>query len=236
MVQIKTTGIALVAAAVIAPAVASSYYYPEDGLVTREDFEEYNDLLARDYDFDLEEREFDDELFEREFNDSEVFEREYDEMDINARGYDEMEIEAREPEAEYEELLQRYFNDLYERAVTAEAEGEIAARGFESEDFDLFRRSPEPNIIDWFKNLFHPKKKQDNKKKQDDKKKTASSTDSKKVDSSDSKSDSSASSDSKKTDSSSSSDSKKTDSSSSSDSSDAAVDARDYYEDFDELD
>jgi len=255
MVQIKTTTVALVAAALVAPAVASSYYYAEDGLVAREDYNEYNDVLARDYDYDLEEREYVDDLFEREFTDSELVERELDDLferspflgfhhlkkwwgnrkakkqakkeaqlasqqeggssdsysgspvDTTARGFDdEMEIEAREPEADYEELLQRYFDDLYERELTAEAEAEIAARELESEEFDIFQRSPEPNIVDWFKNLFHPKKKQDQKKKAD------------------------ASSDSKKAESSS-SDSKTADSPA-----DAAVDAREYYEDFDELD
>jgi hypothetical protein len=267
MVQLKSTTVALVAAALIAPAVASSYYYAEDGLVAREDFDEYNDVLARDYDYDLEVREYVDELFEREFGASELLERELDdlferdplfgyhhlkkwwanrkakkqakkdaqlaaqqpgdsldastsfdatarefddEMEIDARGFDdEMEFEARAPEAEYEQLLQRYFDDLYERELTADAEAEIAARELESEEFDLFQRSPEPGFVEWIKNLFHPKKKQDQKKKE---------ADSKKADSSDSKAASS-------------SDSKKADSSA-----DSSVDARGYYEDFDELD
>jgi hypothetical protein len=259
MVQIKTTTVALVAAALVAPAVASSYYYAEDGLVAREDYNEYNDVLARDYDYDLEEREYVDDLFEREFTDSELVERELDDLferspflgfhhlkkwwgnrkakkqakkeaqlasqqeggssdgysgspvDTTARGFDdEMEIEAREPEADYEELLQRYFDDLYERELTAEAEAEIAARELESEEFDIFQRSPEPNIVDWFKNLFHPKKKQDQKKKAD------ASSDSKKAESSSSDS--------------------KTAASPADSPADAAVDAREYYEDFDELD
>jgi len=186
MVQIKTTIVALVAATVIAPAVAAPYYYyAEDGLVAREDFDEYNDVLARDYGYDLEEREYADELFEREFDDGEFLERELDdlfernfplghpsgpnvarefddEMEIKARGFDdEMEIDAREPEAKYEELLQRYFDDLYERELMAEAEAEIAARELDSEDFELFERSPGIDVIGWIKNLFHPKKKAD---------------------------------------------------------------------------
>jgi hypothetical protein len=236
MVQIKTTAVALVAAAVIAPAVASSFYYPEDGLVTREDFDEYNEVLARDYDFDLEEREYDDELFEREFDDSEMFEREFDnselyerdyDAEIDARAFDEemMEVNKRQLAAEYEELLQRYFNDLYDRELTAEAEADLAAREFETEEFDLVQRSPEPGIIEWFKNLFHPKKKEDQKKKKADSKTAASSSDTKKTDAS--------TSDSKTADSSA---SDKKDDSAAAAPADSSVDARGYYEDFDELD
>jgi len=65
MVQIKATAAALVAAAVIAPAVAQSYY-AEDAVVAREDYNDFNDVFARDLEFDLQERDFDHELFERE--------------------------------------------------------------------------------------------------------------------------------------------------------------------------
>jgi hypothetical protein len=195
MVQIKSTAFALVAASVIAPAVAS-YYYPEDSLVTREDFDEYDDLLARDYDFDLEEREFDNEelafreFLERDFDENELVERDpffrgmwnkirhphgqaqqqqYDpSVDASAREFDdEMELEAREPEADYEELMQRYFDDLYERQLAAEAEAELAARDFEDEELELVQRAPSPNIGDFFNKLFHIKPKQAEKKKDD---------------------------------------------------------------------
>jgi hypothetical protein len=219
MVQIKSTAVALVAAAVIAPAVAYSYY-TEDSIVAREDYDDYNEVLARDYGYDLEEREYEgEELALREYDDSELFERDYDDnellerdpfmgyhhikkwlsnrkarkqamqqgqqggqgggfggapqvppsdpsMDASAREFDdELEFQAREPEADYEELMQRYFDDLYERELSAEFEDEIAAREFEAEEFDLVQRSPEPGIIEWFKNLFHPKKKAEEKKK-----------------------------------------------------------------------
>jgi len=273
MVQIKTTTVALIAATLIAPAVASSYYYPEVDLATREDFDGYNDVLARDYDYDLEEREYAYELFEREFEDGELLERELDdlferdpmfgmhhlkkwwanrkakkqakkdqllsqqqgdspqaapadpsppavsyrefddEMEINARGFDdEMEIEARELGAEYEELLQRYFDDLYERELTAEGEAEIAARELDSEDFELFQRSPGLDVIGWFKHLFHPKKK-DDKKTSDSKKAAASPSPTSSASPTSSPSPNAADS-----------------------SADSSVDAREYYEVFDELD
>jgi len=91
----------------------------------------------RDFEEDLETREFDDEEFE-------------------AREYDD-ELEARE----YDEVLERYFEDLNERELASEAEfverdidGEDELMEREYEDDELVAR----NIIDWFKNLFHPKK------------------------------------------------------------------------------
>jgi len=248
----KVTAAALIAAAAIAPAVAQSYY-AEDSLVTREDYNDVDDLLARDYDLELEERDFydnEDDLFERdpffglnhlkrllrhkktlqpqqdssdapvearEFDDEDLFTRELEEMferdpflglgklrswwknrkaakqqqqqdsygaDAQAREFDdeelytrefEDEIEAREPEAEYEEVLTRYYDDLYERELaSAEAElaerdfedeeAELAARDFEGEDAELVAR--EPGIFDWFKNLFHKKKPEDTKAKE----------------------------------------------------------------------
>jgi len=94
-------------------------------------------LAGREFEEDLEAREFDDEEFE-------------------AREYDD-ELEGRD----YEEILERYFEDLNERELASEAE--FAERYFdddelmvrEYDDDELFER----NIIDWFKNLFHPKKK-----------------------------------------------------------------------------
>lgn len=88
------------------------------------------------------------------------------------RSYDDMEeFEARDVEPEYEELLSRYFDDLYERELAAEDEyTQIAARAPQGDDFgvELVQRSPEPNIIEWFKNLFHPHRKQDEKKKKEE--------------------------------------------------------------------
>lgn len=257
MVQMKVTAAALIAAAAIAPAVATSYY-ADDSLATREDYNDVDDLLARDFDYELEERDFydnEDDLFvrepfmgfnhlrklwrhkktlqqpqqgsdsapatpveAREFDEDDLFTREFEEMferdpffglgklkswwknrkaakqqqqqdsygaDPQAREFDdeelytrefEDEIEAREPEAEYEEVLSRYFDDLYERELaTAEAElaerdfedeeAELAARDLEDEDFELVAR--EPGIVEFFRNLFHPKKKADAKPKAD---------------------------------------------------------------------
>lgn len=304
MVQMKVTAAALIAAAAIAPAVATSYY-ADDSLATRE-YYDVDDLLARDYDYELEERDFydneddlyvrepfmginhlkkwwrhkktmqqpqqspdapatpvearefdDDELFTREleemfvrdpflgfnhlrkwwsnrkaakqqdaqadpslqareFDEDDLFTREFEEMferdpflglgtlkkwwknrkankqqqqqdsygaDPQAREFDdeelytrefEDEIEVREPEADYEEVLSRYYDDLYERELaSAEAElaerdfedeeTELAARDFEAEDGELVAR--EPGIVEWFKNLFHPKKKEEAKPK-----------------------------------------------------------------------
>jgi hypothetical protein len=89
------------------------------------------------------------------------------------RSYDDMEeFEARDVQPEYEELLTRYFNDLYERELAAEDEyTALAARSIEGDDFaELAERSPEPNVFDWFRNLFHPHHKKDDKKKDDKKK------------------------------------------------------------------
>jgi hypothetical protein len=87
-------------------------------------------------------------------------------VDASAREFDdEMELEAREPEADYDELMQRYFDDLYERQLAAEAEAELAARDFEDEEFELVQRAPSPNIGDFFNKLFHIKPKQAEKKK-----------------------------------------------------------------------
>jgi len=307
MVQMKVTAAALIAAAAIAPAVAQSYY-AEDSLATREDYNDVDDLLARDYDLELEERDFydnEDDLFvrepmfgfnhlrkwlrtkktmpppqqygsdasieAREFDDEDLLTRELEEMferdpfmgmgklrswwknrkaakqqsqdgyspDVQARQYDDedlltreleemferdpfmglgklrswwknrkaakqqsqqdayspdatarefddeelytrefeddMEIEAREPEAEYEEVLSRYFDDLYERELaTAEEEflardfedeeAELAARNFEGEDAELVAR--EPGFLEWIKGLFHHKKPEEAKAKE----------------------------------------------------------------------
>jgi hypothetical protein len=254
----KVTAAALIAAAAIAPAVATSYY-ADDSLAAREYYNDVDDLLARDYDMELEERDFydnEDGLFEREpfmgvnhlrkwwrhkktmkqqqsggdgdapatpveareFDEDELFIRELEEMfernpflglgklkswwknrkggnqqqqqdstgaDSYAREFDdedlytrefEDEIEAREPEAEYEEVLSRYFDDLYERELAAaeaevaerdfeDEEAELAARDFEDEESELMAR--EPGIVEWFKHLFHPKKKEEAKAKAD---------------------------------------------------------------------
>jgi len=295
----KVTAAALIAAAAIVPAVASSFY-ADDSLATREDYNDVEDLLARDYELELEERDYEDALFERnpffgrlirklrtkktlvepqqnggydapvearefdeddlftreleelmerepflgfkhlkkwlgfnkaakqqqqysqaptdasvdarEFDEDELFTRELEELmerepflgfgkikewlknrkakkqakldaaaesdDLSLREFDEeletrefeddMEFEAREPEADYEEVLARYFDDLYEREL-ASAEAELAERDFEDEEAEIAARdlevdeaelvSREPGILDWFKNLFHPKKK-----------------------------------------------------------------------------
>lgn len=88
------------------------------------------------------------------------------------RSYDDMEeFEARDVEPDYEELLSRYFDDLYERELAAEDEyTQIAARAPLGDDFDveLVQRSPEPNVLEWLKNLFHPHHKKDDKKKKEE--------------------------------------------------------------------
>jgi len=302
MVQMKVTAAALIAAAAIVPAVASSFY-ADDSLPTREDYNDVDDLLAREYELELEERdfydngdalferdpffrnflrkwrtkktmqqqqpqqpldtssdpslatrEFDDEdlftreledMFERdpflgfktlkkwwknrkaakqqqqdpqadasldsrEFDEDDLFTRELEEMferdpfmgfgtlkkwwknrkaakqqqqqdsssDLDLREFDDeelytrefeddMEIEARAPEADYEEVLARYFDDLYEREL-ASAEAELAERDFEDEEAEIAARdfegdeaelvSREPGFFDFFTNLFHKKK------------------------------------------------------------------------------
>jgi len=246
MVQMKVTAAALIAAAAIAPAVATSYY-ADDSLATRE-YYDVDDLLARDYEYELEERDFydnEDDLYvrepfmgmnhlkkwwrhkktmqqpqqspdapstpveAREFDEDDLFTREFEEMferdpflglgtlkkwwknrkankqqqqqdsygaDPQAREFDdeelytrefEDEIDAREPEADYEEVLSRYYDDLYEREL-ASAEAELTERDFEDEEAELAARdfedgelvAREPGIIEFFKNLFHPKKKE----------------------------------------------------------------------------
>lgn len=83
-------------------------------------------------------------------------------------------LQPRELEADYDELLARYFDDLYERELSAEDEyTELAARAPEGDEFEmeLVQRSPEPGFIEWIKHLFHPGHKKDDKKhKKDDKK------------------------------------------------------------------
>jgi len=64
MVQLKVTASVLLAAAVIAPVVASGFE-AEDSLVIRGD-DEFESSFARDFDLELEEREFEDDLFKRE--------------------------------------------------------------------------------------------------------------------------------------------------------------------------
>ncbi|KAF8870748.1 hypothetical protein CPB84DRAFT_1754294 [Gymnopilus junonius] len=64
---------------------------------------------------------------------------------------------------EYEELVMRYFDDMYKRGLAAEVDSSsLSARKFE-DNLELLQRSPDPNIIEWFKNLFHHKKKDDKK-------------------------------------------------------------------------
>jgi hypothetical protein len=97
-----------------------------------------------------------------------------------ARDFEE-DIEAREPE--YEEVLERYFDDLYERELNDELEvvereitdeRELAER--EEEETSIFQREDIDEMFTrgfdlkaWWNNLWHPKKKQDNQKKQDKK-------------------------------------------------------------------
>lgn len=112
---------------------------------------DYSENNAREFEEDIEARDF--------------------EEDIEARDFEE-DIEARE----YEEVLERYFDDLYERELGEEIEvlerdftgEELAEREFDS---DLFEREDadelvarEPfNIKQWWNNLWHPKKKGDKK-------------------------------------------------------------------------
>lgn len=92
-------------------------------------------------------------------------------------------IEAREPE--YEEVLERYFDDLYERELGEELEvverdlgdeAELAER--EEEESSIFQREEMLEEVfgrgfdlkAWWNNLWHPKKKADKKKEAEKKK------------------------------------------------------------------
>jgi len=116
--QIKVTAVALVAAAVIAPAVASSFN-TEDSLVTRE-IDELNDFFARD--FELEERDFDDnELLERDplFGFRHVKKwiknRKSKNAAYAAPTQDSQDGSVEGREYEDEELVLREFDDMFER-------------------------------------------------------------------------------------------------------------------------
>lgn len=113
--QIKVTAVALVAAAVIAPAVASSYN-ADDSLVTRE-IDEQNDFFARD--FELEERDYDDnELLERDplFGFRHVKQWIKNRKAKNAaQNQDSQDGSVEGREYEDEELVLREFDELFER-------------------------------------------------------------------------------------------------------------------------
>jgi len=113
--QIKVTAVALVAAAVIVPAVASSFN-TDDSLVTRE-IDEQNDFFARD--FELEEREYaDNELLERD----PLFGFRHVKQWIKnrkaksaAQNQDSQDGSLEGREFEDEELVLREFDEMYER-------------------------------------------------------------------------------------------------------------------------
>jgi len=130
---------------------------------------DYSENNAREFEEDIEARDFDEDFEARDFEED-IEARDFEE-DIEARDFEE-DIEARE----YEEVLERYFDDLYERELGEEIEvlerdftgEELAEREFDS---DLFEREDadelvarEPfNIKQWWNNLWHPKKKGDKK-------------------------------------------------------------------------
>lgn len=100
----------------------------------------------------------------------------YADQQQQARDFEE-DIEAREPE--YEEVLERYFDDLYERELNDELEvvereisDELELAERDEEETSIFQREDTDEIFSrgfdlkaWWNNLWHPKKKQDNKKK-----------------------------------------------------------------------
>jgi len=136
-----------------------------------------NQNNAREFEEDIEAREYEEDFEARDFEED-IEARDFDE-DLEARDFEE-ELETREPE--YDEVFERYFDDLYERELADELEiverelsdEELAEREIES---DLFEREDgeelvarEPfNLKDWWNNLWHPKKKEE-KKKEDEKK------------------------------------------------------------------
>jgi DNA primase len=113
--QIKVTAVALVAAAVIAPAVASSFN-ADDSLVTRE-IDEQNDFFARD--FELEERDYDDnELLERDplFGFRHIKQWIKNRKSKNAaQNQDSQDGSVESREYEDEELVLREFDEMFER-------------------------------------------------------------------------------------------------------------------------